>query len=51
MSSKPATNMASEVTVLKTKAAAKRGLKSLPEETETIWPKPEFVSALSWKVS
>lgn len=43
MSARPATNIASEVHVLKTKAAIKRGLKTTPEQTETIWPKPEFV--------
>ena len=43
-SAKPATNMASEVSILKTKAAAKKGLKVSPQEAETVWPKPEFVS-------
>ncbi|KAL7419105.1 hypothetical protein Q5752_005941 [Cryptotrichosporon argae] len=41
MSRPPATTtLPSEVTVLKTKAAAKRGTGS--EATETTWPKPEF---------
>ena len=45
MSSKaqPATNLPSEVAVLKTKAAAKKGLGS-SGHTETIWPKTEWVS-------
>lgn len=33
--------MASEVDILKTKAANKKGAGS--EEVETVWPKPEFV--------
>jgi hypothetical protein len=37
-------NLDSEVKILKTKAAAKKGLDARPGETETIWPKPEFVS-------
>jgi len=36
-------NLDSEVKILKTKAAAKKGLRAAPSETETIWPKPEFV--------
>ena len=43
-SGKPAANIASEVSVLKTKAAAKKGLGTVPSDTETIWPKPEWVS-------
>ena len=38
-------NLDSEVNILKTKAAAKKGLNVTPAETETIWPKPEFVSS------
>lgn len=44
MSARPATNMASEVAILKTKAAAKKGLGTTPADTETIWPKPEWAS-------
>jgi hypothetical protein len=40
-----ATPIASEVKILKTKAAAKKGLGVAPGETESVWPKPEFVSA------
>ena len=36
-------NIDAEVKVLKTKAAAKKGLGATPSETETVWPKPEFV--------
>nr|KIR83175.1 hypothetical protein I308_06515 [Cryptococcus tetragattii IND107] len=36
--------MASEVDILKTKAANKKGAGS--EEVETVWPKPEFVQSL-----
>jgi len=47
MSSKPApAPIASEVDILKTKAAAKRGVGALDGQTETIWPKPEFVCPL-----
>ncbi|KAK1926299.1 hypothetical protein DB88DRAFT_157884 [Papiliotrema laurentii] len=42
MSARPATNIASEVSVLQTKAAAKKGLGVTPAETETTWPKPEW---------
>jgi hypothetical protein len=42
-SGKPAP-IASEVDILKTKAAAKRGVGAVDGRTETIWPKPEFVS-------
>jgi hypothetical protein len=38
-----AVNTASEVSILKTKAAAKKGLNITPERTEVVWPKPEFV--------
>lgn len=41
-SGKPAP-VASEVDILKTKAAAKRGVGAVDGKTETIWPKPEFV--------
>lgn len=41
-SSKPAP-IASEVDILKSKAAAKRGVGATDGKTETIWPKPEFV--------
>ncbi|AAW46086.1 hypothetical protein CNK00340 [Cryptococcus deneoformans JEC21] len=34
--------MASEVDILKTKAANKKGAGS--EEVETVWPKPEFIT-------
>ncbi len=47
MSARPANVMPSEVSILKTKAAAKRGLGSNVGETETVWPKPEFVSSYS----
>jgi hypothetical protein len=41
---KPATNMPSEVTVLRTAAAAKKGPGAKGAfDTETTWPKPEFV--------
>lgn len=43
MSGKPPENLASEVSILKTKAAAKKGLNATPEKTEVVWPKPEFV--------
>lgn len=39
-----ATPIASEVKILKTKAAAKKGLGVTPGETESVWPKPELVS-------
>jgi len=42
MSAKPAPNLPSEVTILKTKAAAKKGPGAVPGDTETTWPKPEF---------
>jgi hypothetical protein len=41
-SGKPAP-IASQVDILKTKAAAKRGAGAIDGQTETIWPKPEFV--------
>lgn len=48
MSSQPKpAPIASEVAILKTKAAAKRGVGALGGQTETIWPKPEFVCPLS----
>lgn len=39
-----ATNLPSDVSILKTKAAAKKGLNVSPERTEVVWPRPEFVS-------
>ncbi|KAI9634065.1 uncharacterized protein MKK02DRAFT_38736 [Dioszegia hungarica] len=42
MSGKPPDNLPSEVSILKTKAAAKKGLNVTPEKTEVVWPKPEF---------
>lgn len=36
--------MPSEVSILKTRAAAKKGLGKGVGGTETVWPKPEFVS-------
>jgi hypothetical protein len=38
-----APNLPSEVRILKTREAAKKGTGT--EETEVTWPKPEFVSA------
>ncbi|KAI9634064.1 uncharacterized protein MKK02DRAFT_38735 [Dioszegia hungarica] len=32
----------SEVTILKTNAAAKKGLRTTADKTEVIWPKPQF---------
>jgi hypothetical protein len=44
MSSQPKpAPIASEVEIFKTKAAAKRGVGAIDGQTETIWPKPEFV--------
>lgn len=43
MSAKPANVMPSEVSILKSRAAAKRGLGKSIGDTETVWPKPEFV--------
>jgi hypothetical protein len=43
---KPAA-IASEVEIFKTKAAAKRGVGAIDGQTETIWPKPEFVGSSS----
>lgn len=40
----PALNLPSDVSVLKTKEAAKRGLDASVGQTEVVWPKPEFVS-------
>lgn len=37
----------SEVSILKTKAAAKKGLGTTVEKTEVIWPKPQFVSTIA----
>lgn len=47
----PFTNLPSEVTVLKTNAAAKKGPGAFGQgDTETIWPKPEFVSVdVGWR--
>lgn len=47
MSGKPPDNLPSEVSILKTKAAAKKGLNVTPEKTEVVWPKPEFVCLTS----
>jgi hypothetical protein len=47
MSGKPPDNLPSEVSILKTKAAAKKGLNVTPEKTEVVWPKPEFVRPIS----
>ena len=47
MSSQPKpAPIASEVEIFKTKAAAKRGVGAIDGLTETIWPKPEFVSLI-----
>jgi hypothetical protein len=46
MSSQKPEPIASEVDILKTKAAAKRGVGAVDGKTETIWPKPEFVCPL-----
>ena len=45
MSSHKPAPIASEVDILKSKAAAKRGVGAVDGKTETIWPKPEFVSS------
>jgi len=48
MSSQPKpAPIASQVEIFKTKAAAKRGVGAIDGQTETIWPKPEFVSSSS----
>jgi hypothetical protein len=46
MSARPANVMPSEVSILKTRPAAKKALGKTVSETETVWPKPEFVSAM-----
>jgi hypothetical protein len=38
-----APTLPSEVSILKTKAAAKKGTGVDPEGTEVTWPKPQFV--------
>ncbi|RSH87363.1 hypothetical protein EHS25_003272 [Saitozyma podzolica] len=38
----PALNLPSDVSILKTKEAAKHGLDASVGETEVVWPKPEF---------
>ena len=41
-------NLPSEVTILKTNAAAKKGPGAYGQsDTETVWPKPEFVSVIA----
>lgn len=40
----PAPTVASEVKILNTKDSAKRGVGGEP--TETVWPKPEWVSLI-----
>lgn len=49
-SGKPAP-IASEVDILKSKAAAKRGVGATDGKTETIWPKCEFVSSLTIRIT
>lgn len=44
---KAAKVMPSEVSILKTRAAAKKSLGRGVGKTETVWPKPEFVSILT----
>ncbi|GFZ43943.1 hypothetical protein JCM24511_01663 [Saitozyma sp. JCM 24511] len=39
----PALNLPSDVSLLKTKEAAKRGLDASVGQTEVVWPKPEFL--------
>jgi hypothetical protein len=47
----PALNLPSDVSILKTKEAAKHGLDASVGETEVVWPKPEFVSEQASRAS
>ena len=47
LSSMAAPTIPSQVDILKTDAAAKKGLGVKAKDTEAIWPKPQFVSFIA----